>query len=93
MFESLMDQTWFQCVGATVVAANIITASLPDTLVQRIPILRTIWPILNWLAANIFNNINHPKGMKASLEVEKEIAEAKAKVAKRDGLPDTLAGL
>ena len=79
-----MDNPYFQIAGAVVLGANVITAALPDTFVQRIPVLRTLWPILNWLAANIFNNLNHPKGMKAAIEVEKEIAKAKEQVVKRD---------
>jgi hypothetical protein len=45
------------------------------------------------LAGNVFNNVNHPKGMKAIEDVEKEIDEAKAKVAKRVGISDTLDGV
>ena len=60
---------------------------------QKIPVLSTVWPIFNWLAGNVFNNINHPKGMAAVAEVEKEIDEAKAKVRERSGMPDVLDGM
>ena len=93
MLDSLMKNEWFQIAGVIILGANAVTAALPDTWVQKVPVLRTIWPILNWLAANVFNNVNHPKGMAASAEVEKEIAKAKAKVADRDKLPDVLDGL
>ena len=55
--------------------------------------LNTLWPIFNWLAGNIFNNINHPKGMSGAKEVEKEIDKAKAKIRERQSLPDVLDGL
>jgi len=45
------------------------------------------------LAVNVFNNINHPKGMAAQADVEKEIDEAKAKVRVRAGMPDVLDGM
>jgi hypothetical protein len=66
---------------------------MPDRWVQKIPVLSTLWPIFNWMAGNIFNNINHPKGMAAAKEVEKEIDKAKAEVRDRDGLPDVLNGV
>ena len=88
------DQQWFQIVGEVVLMFTVITGAMPDKWVQKIPILGTLWPICNWLAGNIFNNnINHPKGMAAKIEVEKEIDEAKAKVRDRVGMPDVLAGL
>lgn len=87
------DQQWFQIAGEVVLMFTVITGSMPDKWVQKIPILGTLWPICNWLAGNVFNNINHPKGMAAKIEVEKEIDEAKAKVRDRIGMPDVLAGL
>ena len=42
---------------------------------------------------NVFNNINHPKGMAARAEVEEEIDKAKAKVRERVGMPDVLDGM
>ena len=83
------DQQWFQIAGEVVLMFTVITGSMPDKWVQKIPILGTLWPICNWLAGNI----NHPKGMAAKIEVEKEIDEAKAKVRDRVGMPDVLAGL
>ena len=91
--EMFMNQAWFQIVGEVVLVFTAVTGSLPDRWVQKVPILGTMWPIFNWLAGNIFNNINHPKGMAASKEVEKEIDEAKAKVRDRTDLPDVLDGL
>ena len=70
-----------------------ITSALPDRWVQKIPVLKTLWPIFNWLAGNVFNNINHPKGMAGTKEVEKEIDEAKAKIRERESMPDVLSGL
>lgn len=93
MFEGLLDNQYFQIAGAIVLGANTITAALPDAFVQKIPVLRTIWPILNWLAINVFNNINAPKGMAAAADVEKDIAKARAKVIEREKLPDVLEGL
>ena len=87
------DQSWFQIAGQIVLVFTGITGALPDKFVQKIPVLKTLWPIMNYLAGNIFNNINHPKGMAASKEVEKEIDEAKAKVRERSGMPDVLDGL
>ena len=88
-----MSQGWFQIAGEIVLVFTAITSSLPDRWVQKIPVLGTIWPIFNWLAGNVFNNINHPKGMTARKEVEKEIEKAKAEVRDRDGLPDVLDGM
>ena len=73
-----MNQAWFQIAGEIVLMFTVITGALPDRWVQKVPILGTMWPMFNWLAGNIFNNINHPKGMAARVEVEKEIDEAKA---------------
>ena len=87
------DQSWFQIAGQVVLVFTAITGALQDKFVQKIPVLKTLWPIMNYLAGNIFNNINHPKGMAASKEVEKEIDEAKAKVRERSGMPDVLDGL
>jgi hypothetical protein len=91
--EMFMSQGWFQIAGEIVLVFTAITGSLPDRWAQKIPILGTIWPIFNWLAGNVFNNINHPKGMAARKEVEKEIDKAKAEVRDRDGLPDVLDGM
>ena len=88
-----MGQEWFQIVGEIVLVFTAVTGSLPDRWVQKIPVLSTLWPIFNWMAGNIFNNINHPKGMAAAKEVEKEIDKAKAEVRDRDGLPDVLNGV
>ena len=91
--EGFTDQSWFQIVGEIVVIFTAITGALPDRLVQKVPVLGTIWPIFNWLAGNVFNNINHPKGMAGQQEVEKEIAKAKTKIAERNSLPDVLDGM
>ena len=87
------DQSWFQVVGELVLIFTAITGALPDRWVQRVPVLKDLWPIFNWMAGNVFNNINHPKGMAGAKEVEKEIDEAKAKVRERNGLPDVLDGM
>ena len=91
--DAFANQEWFQIVGEIVLVFTAITGALPDRWVQKIPVLGTVWPIFNWLTGNVFNNINHPKGMAAAVEVEKEIDEAKAKVRERDGLPDVLGGM
>ena len=87
------DQTWFQILGQVVLLFTVITGALPDRFVQKIPVLGTLWPIFNWLAGNVFNYINHPRGMAARLEVEREIDDAKAKVRARTGMPDVLDGM
>ena len=91
--EMFMNQAWFQIAGEIVLMFTVITGALPDRWVQKIPILGTMWPMFNWLAGNVFNNINHPKGMAAQNDVEKEIDEAKAKVRDRSGMPDVLDGM
>ena len=91
--DAFVNQEWFQIVGEIVLVFTAITGALPDRWVQKIPVLGTVWPIFNWMAGNIFNNINHPKGMAAAIEVEKEIDEAKAKVRERVGMPDVLGGM
>ena len=91
--EMFADQSWFQIAGQIVFIFTAVTGALPDRFVQKIPVLGTLWPIFNWLAGNVFNNINHPKGMAAKADVEKEIDEAKAKVRTRSGMPDVLDGM
>ena len=91
--EAFMNQSWFQIVGEVVLMFTALTGAMPDRFVNKIPVLGKLWPIFNWLAGNIFNNINHPKGMAAKVEVEKEIDEAKAKVRDRVGMPDVLDGM
>ena len=91
--EMFADQSWFQIAGQIVLIFTAVTGALPDRFVQKIPILGTVWPIFNWLAGNVFNNINHPKGMAAQSEVEEEIDKAKAKVRTRSGMPDVLDGM
>ena len=91
--DAFADQSWFQIMGQIVLIFTAVTGALPDRFVQKIPVLGTLWPIFNWLAGNVFNNINHPKGMAARAEVEEEIDKAKAKVRERVGMPDVLDGL
>jgi hypothetical protein len=91
--DAFTDQSWFQIMGQIVLIFTAVTGALPDRFVQKIPVLGTLWPIFNWLAGNVFNNINHPKGMAARAEVEEEIDKAKAKVRQRVGMPDVLDGL
>ena len=93
LVDMFMGQQWFQIVGEIVLIFTAITGALPDRWVQKVPMLGTMWPIFNWLAGNVCNNINHPKGMAGTKEVEKEIDEAKAKIRERDGMPDVLNGL
>mgnify|MGYP006979350428 CR=1 FL=1 len=91
--DAFADQSWFQIAGQIVLVFTALTGALPDRFVQKIPVLGTLWPIFNWLAGNVFNNINHPKGMAAKSEVEEEIDKAKAKVRERVGMPDVLDGM
>lgn len=91
--EALMNQSWFQIAGEIVLLFTALTGAIPDRWASRIPILGKLWPIFNWLAGNVFNNLNHPKGMAAAEEVEKEIDKAKAKVIDRTSLPDILDGV
>ena len=91
--NNLLNQEWFKLAGEVVLVFTAITSALPDRWVQKIPVLKTLWPIFNWLAGNVFNNINHPKGMAGTKEVEKEIDEAKAKIRERESMPDVLNGL
>lgn len=91
--EMFMSQSWFAICGEIVVIANAITMALPDRVAVKIPILGKLFPIINWLALNVFNNINAPKGMQSASEAEAEIDAAKAKVRERNDLPDVLEGL
>ena len=91
--EVFMNQSWFQIVGEVVLMFTALTGAMPDRFVQKIPVLGTLWPIFNWLAGNVFNNMNHPKGMAAMKEVEDEIDKAKAEVRTRVKLPDVLDGV
>ena len=91
--DAFAEQGWFQIAGEVVLVFTAITGALPDRWVQKIRVLGTVWPIFNWLAGNVFNNINHPKGMSGAKEVEKEIDKAKANIRERESLPDVLDGL
>ena len=91
--EAFMNQSWFQIVGEVVLMFTALTGAMPDRFVQKIPVLGTLWPIFNWLAGNVFNNMNHPRGMAAMKEVEDEIDKAKAEVRTRVKLPDVLGGV
>ena len=91
--EMFMSQSWFQIVGEVVLMFTALTGAMPDRFVNKIPVLGKLWPIFNWLAGNIFNNVNHPKGMAALREVEDELDKAKAEVRDRVQLPDVLDGV
>ena len=91
--EAFMNQGWFQIAGEVVLMFTALTGAMPDRFVNKIPVLGKLWPIFNWLAGNIFNNVNHPKGMAALQEVEDELDKAKAEVKARTGLPDVLNGV
>ena len=91
--EMFMSQSWFQIVGEVVLMFTALTGAMPDRFVNKIPVLGKLWPIFNWLAGNVFNNINHPKGMAALREVEDELDKAKAEVRDRVKLPDVLDGV
>ena len=91
--EAFMNQGWFQIAGEIVLMFTALTGAMPDRFVNKIPVLGKLWPIFNWLAGNIFNNVNHPKGMAALQEVEDELDKAKAEVRTRTDLPDVLDGV
>ena len=91
--EMMMNQSWFQIAGEIVLMFTALTGAMPDRFVNKIPVLGKLWPIFNWLAGNIFNNVNHPKGMAALREVEDELDKAKAEVRDRVKLPDVLNGV
>ena len=88
-----MNQSWFQIAGEIVLMFTALTGAMPDRFVNKIPVLGKLWPIFNWLAGNVFNNVNHPKGMAALSEVEDELDKAKAEVRNRVKLPDVLDGV
>jgi len=91
--DAFTDQSWFQIAGEVVLMFTALTGAMPDRFVNKIPVLGKLWPIFNWLAGNIFNNVNHPKGMAALQEVEDELDKAKAEIKERTGLPDVLNGV
>jgi len=91
--EMIMNQSWFQIAGEVVLMFTALTGAMPDRFVNKIPVLGKLWPIFNWLAGNVFNNVNHPKGMAAMKEVEDELDKAKAEVKDRTGVADVLNGL
>ena len=91
--EMMMNQSWFQIAGEIVLMFTALTGAMPDRFVNKIPVLGKLWPIFNWLAGNIFNNVNHPKGMAALKEVEDELDKAKAEVRERVSISDVLNGV
>ena len=91
--EMMMSQSWFQIAGEIVLMFTALTGAMPDRFVAKIPVLGKLWPVFNWLAGNVFNNVNHPKGMAALKEVNDEIDKAKSEVSDRVKLPDVLDGV
>jgi|TARA_R110000822_G_scaffold57325_5_gene144254 hypothetical protein len=91
--SGLSGSGWFEMAGKVVLVFTFITGLFPDKVISGIPVIGKLWPIANWLAGNVFNNVNHPKGVKALKEVEDEIDEAKKKVPERVGIADTLDGV
>ena len=68
--EMFTGQSWFQIVGEIVFMFTVLTGALPDRWVQKIPVLGTVWPIFNWLAGNIFNNISQKFGIDGCQMIE-----------------------
>ena len=52
------SQSWFGIATTVVAVANTVTMTLKDEYAERIPVLGKLWPILNWLSLNVFNNKN-----------------------------------
>ena len=77
--QFIANQTWYQLAGEVVIFFTAITGALPDAWVARIPILGRLWPIFNWLAGNVFNNMNHPAGFAARKEIDALVDNAKKK--------------
>jgi hypothetical protein len=53
---------YFAEISTVVTVASVITMSLKDKVGDKIPIVKQLWPILNWLSLNIFHNQNKPSG-------------------------------
>ena len=51
-------QSWFGIACTVVAVANTITMTLKDEYAENIPLIGKIWPVLNWLSMNLFNNRN-----------------------------------
>tara|TARA_R110000751_G_C13421196_1_gene440280 strand:- start:141 stop:359 length:219 start_codon:yes stop_codon:yes gene_type:complete len=54
---------YFTEMSTVVTLASLITLALKDKYAEKLPILKTIWPIVNWLSLNIFHNENNKEGM------------------------------
>lgn len=58
-----MGCPYWKEMSTVVTVASIITMTLKDTWAEKFPILDKIWPILNWLSLNVFQNKNKPHGL------------------------------
>ena len=49
---------YFTEISTVITVSSIITMALKDKYAEKLPILKTIWPIINWL-----HNQNNSEGM------------------------------
>ena len=54
-------QSWFSMACVVVTIASSVTLTLKDEYAEKLPIIGKIWPILNWMSLNVFNNKNEKK--------------------------------
>tara|TARA_R110000787_G_scaffold136577_1_gene249077 strand:+ start:349 stop:570 length:222 start_codon:yes stop_codon:yes gene_type:complete len=54
---------YFTEISTVITVSSIITMALKDKYAEKLPILKTIWPIINWLSLNVFHNQNNSEGM------------------------------
>ena len=55
------SQSWFSMACVVVTIASSVTLTLKDEYAEKLPIIGKIWPILNWMSLNVFNNKNEKK--------------------------------
>jgi hypothetical protein len=59
----LQGLPYFTEISTVVTVASVVTMSLRDNVGDKYPILKQIWPILNWFSLNVFHNENKSSGM------------------------------
>ena len=63
------SQSWFSMACVVVTIASSVTLTLKDEYAEKLPIIGKIWPILNWMSLNVFNNKNEKKRLYILLAV------------------------
>jgi hypothetical protein len=53
---------WIE-ISSTVTIANLLGCAVKDSKLAKLPVVKDVLPVFNWLQLNIFHNENKPTGM------------------------------